>query len=368
MSASSLFGSLIETLRELEEEGRSRAFRSDELPEDDYYTFARKVRLELNELFDETSKLADKFRDEKLEKLSAAIEQMIDASHQLGRLADVCYGKNYSRRRCNVREFPHYSETFEYRLSKVDEIMKDLIGSRCTWLLGMTDKYSLSAAINDFTACFHRIIEVFEDRVGAMQLLPDSDRCYATNPNPLLAEACLEWERTADEFYDRDLYSDRDYSNLEAKIIRNKADFTVGSAEGHRTHVDLEKKVLEYYDTDTSVRRVMKMILEDVSGVSCKDNPDEFVLVCDLSGAGDEQVKEAIKMLAAATSADFRLNDTSRAIERPSYRKYRKLDEIVEVCGEELREEGDVWESMARCEAKLVKRDYEEAKRGLGLG
>ncbi len=32
-------------------------------------------------------------------------------------------------------------------------------GKRCTWLLGEQEPYMFSAAINDVTACFHRLIE-----------------------------------------------------------------------------------------------------------------------------------------------------------------------------------------------------------------
>jgi hypothetical protein len=52
-------------------------------------------------------------------------------------------------------------------MKDLDRAYKKASGrERCTWLLGVKEPYTLSAAINDLTACLHRAAEKAEEHLG----------------------------------------------------------------------------------------------------------------------------------------------------------------------------------------------------------
>jgi hypothetical protein len=132
-----------------------------------------------------------------------------------------------------------------------------------------------------------------------------------------LIRACKLWDKITEKMNNGDYpmpealehtgsnrpYSSGDFSPLKCRIDGQKAELTVGSAEGHRVHVDLEEKKLEYYDTDEGPNQVMKDLLED-AGLKCEVEHDG--VFC--KGLKKENVQEVFKVLAMPTSMDYRLD------------------------------------------------------------
>jgi hypothetical protein len=131
--------------------------------------------------------------------------------------------------------------------------------------------------------------------------------------NPKLVEGCKKWDKLTELFNTLDLYTASDYEPLFCTIRGNKAEVTVGSSPGHKTHIDLDKGELEYYDTDKRVNIAMKQHLEDV-GLKCelKTMDTEFMLGVRCTGVNENNVVETFKTLTAATTMDIRTEDPER--------------------------------------------------------
>ena len=128
--------------------------------------------------------------------------------------------------------------------------------------------------------------------------------------NPKLIEACKAWDRVTERFREAGLYSFEDIQPLKCKIVGNEAEYTVGSAPGHRTHIDLDRDTLEYYDDDRFVNDIMNFLLTEIAGLKCKLHSEG--VTC--TGVRGNEKKASI-VLAAATSMDIRLV-SERWIER----------------------------------------------------
>jgi len=129
--------------RRIEEEGRRRAFEKDKLPLSDP-SFLERLGMEA-------------------EKSGRDLGKAIgEAALALSAVADVCLADRIPREDCQV---PDYAREV---MRKLDEVARRELGRRCTWLLGIKEPYNLSSAINDITACFHRLIEVEEAGSSAL--------------------------------------------------------------------------------------------------------------------------------------------------------------------------------------------------------
>jgi hypothetical protein len=124
--------------------------------------------------------------------------------------------------------------------------------------------------------------------------------------NPKLIEACKEWEKAAELFNKLELYISEDYFPLFCVIRENRAEVTVGSSPGHKTHIDLSEGTLRYYDNDMPVNEAMKQHLEDV-GLKCKVETEMGQKGVSCSGVNEDNVVNAFKVLSAATSMDIRV-------------------------------------------------------------
>jgi len=142
--------------------------------------------------------------------------------------------------------------------------------------------------------------------------------------DPKLLEACKIWDKITQELQRRGRYIGEDYESLECRIEDGKAELRVGSSPGHKTHIDLQEGTVEYYDTDDPVSLAIMTLLEDLE-LECKHFPAEGIKC---SGVTSENVKEVFKILAYATSMDYRLEYPSEYWE----------DEYLEKCGEKERE------------------------------
>ena len=194
------------------------------------------------------------------------------------------------------------------KCESVDACYKDLVGKeRCTYLCGIQDKYSFTAAMNDLTSCFHRLIDMLEKYEVDEDINKDGKCVWVKNSNKSLIEACKEWDKTTEKFNDNKLYDGTDYDELTGIVRGNKVEFRVGSSAGHKTHIDLERGMVEYYDTDVSVNKEMKKLLEK-EGLKCYkylEDRTEAGIKC--TGLTEQNVKNVVKKLAGATSMDFRI-------------------------------------------------------------
>lgn len=102
-------------------------------------------------------------------------------------------------------------------------------------------------------------------------------------------------------------YAGVDYTPLQCRIDGKKAELTVGSSPGHKVHVDLAEKILEYYDNDAEPNQVMNDLLEE-AGLKCETEHEG--VKC--KGVTQNNVQAVFKVLAMPTSMDFRLSHCKR--------------------------------------------------------
>ena len=125
----------------LEEEGRKRSSGFGEIPFNDV-SFLERLSRRVRDLAK---------RKSELEEFSEAISQ---AATALSIPAEMCMHEGTTREDCTV---PQY--VIE-EMRRVDEASRKLFGRPCTWLLGRRSReYNLSLALNDLTACYHRVLE-----------------------------------------------------------------------------------------------------------------------------------------------------------------------------------------------------------------
>lgn len=137
-----------------------------------------------------------------------------------------------------------------------------------------------------------------------------------------LIRACKIWDKITEKMHKREFempselehassnqpYAESDYHPLRCQIDGKVAELTVGSSAGHKVHVDLEKKTLQYYDTDAGPNEVMHDLLEE-AGLRC-ETEHAGVTCTELT---KENVQEVFKVLAMPTSMDFRLNECQKS-------------------------------------------------------
>jgi len=303
--------------RELEEEGRELAFKRDEVVSYDDLEFVTKLVPVLKEIEDEYGAIfGDRFKAVATALLLAA-----------GRLMNEVTRTSWKERRGEHR----VGEELKKALEEVDKAYEQLTGKeRCTWLRGVVEPYTLSAAYNDITACYHRLVEIISKALANYKF---AERCLIEEGAAKeLEEACRAWNLAVERFREGKLYSAADHEALLAHVFDKKAEVRVGSSVGHTTHIDLEKGTLEYYDTDDDVNAVMKRKFEEL-GLTCELREGEGVR-CE--GVTPENVKRVFAALAGATSADLRLRaGEAYWIRHPEIRKrceHLKTPEEREAC------------------------------------
>ena len=224
-------------------------------------------------------------------------------------------------------------------IDELDENCKKVFGTRCTWLYGRIEPYSLNAMVNDASATIHRIAEKLREVVEEeMEGLERIGRIVLRNTSRHLVELAKELSRMWEENNKNDLYDVEDYSSLVGYCSGDRCEFRVGSAKGHMTHVKTvdDKIRVEYYDLDRDVNRVMKKLLEDVAECTCRLREDGVECLCP-----KEKGKEVAKVLSLATSMDFRLTDPD---------DFWSRDDINE-CYEDIRNNPDKYEGLEYDEA-----------------
>ena len=218
-----------------------------------------------------------------------------------------CREKGVSLGDC-TGEFRDIVET----LKRVDKASEKLFGSRCTWLLGVKEPYTASALINDLTACFHRVI----DFLSKHQLETEGKCSWVKGADEKWVELCKEWDAMTERLNELELYNPGDYEALEGVVLKDRAEFRVGSAEGHKVHIDFSKRkrVLEYYDKDEEVNGIIRYLLECFAVEGCEymnEDGIEIGVRCWWDKEWDNSALPKIaEILAFATSMDFRISDT----------------------------------------------------------
>ena len=288
----------------LEEEGRERASKRGWIPESDEEFLGELTGagyefvdiLEARKVLEESYLPPWRREAEKLEDFAYDIAY---AAIALRKKASECAKNKVPRKDCLLDEWE--KKYFE----RLDEASKNAIGKRCTWLFGEIEPYNLSSALNDLTACYHRLLEEVE-KIEKERPIKKEGKCVwvEDKTNPKLVEACKEWNVVTSIFDVEGLYEPQDYIALEWHSEDDIAEVRVGSAAGHRTHIDLREGTLRYYDLDEEVNSTMKKLLEDVS-LECVEEPDGV----SCRNLTEDKLKDVARVLAAATSMDFRIDN-----------------------------------------------------------
>ena len=152
MSAIKALEDLIKEAKKLEEEGRRIAFRREEEIGEEairWFEEVREASYALGEFF-------DKLMGE--EKWAGFAQRVGWAAYSMKENAKACAEWKEELGACCVSTY------VKEDLKDVDKAYAKASGrTRCTWLLGVKKPYTLSAAVNDLTACFHRAIEKAEE-------------------------------------------------------------------------------------------------------------------------------------------------------------------------------------------------------------
>lgn len=202
-------------------------------------------------------------------------------------------------------------------LSEVDRAARVALGKRCTWLLGHAVEYTYSAALNDFTACYHRLLELISGFIGRTD--KESRITFSADAGEVEKAMCRAWS----EGYKllRDVYNPEDAEEPWCYAVRGRVWMRLGSATGHAMSINLDRGVLEYYDVDRDVNRIMARLWEKHAGLKCDVKDDR--VVC--TGVNRQNAAKAAAIAAAATSMDLRLRSpTSHWREEPLLELYAR--------------------------------------------
>jgi hypothetical protein len=246
---------------------------------------------------------------ENVEDLDIACKEIGEAAFAIGNINIALHDKGKS-----TTERVKILKSIDRQLDGIEDAVKKLTGRPCRWSKELGDsrlRYTL--LINDIAACIHVLaqymLEKGPDRVeGKCSIARDADQ--------EAIEVCREWDNTTNVFNDMRMYDYEDSDKLRGFVVGKKVQLRVGSARGHLAEIDPENKTVKYYDTDWQVNYVMARLLEEYAGGSCRIIDPE-------RGGGIEKPsvyckkvdpKKAARVLAAATSMDYRINDRKQRI------------------------------------------------------
>lgn len=240
--------------------------------------------------------------------LFGELEEVYEALHEvswaLGTIRDALHDQ-----RLTVQERVKALEHADQILDKIEERVRRVAGRGCRWGKQLGEarlRYTL--LLNDLAACVHvlaqHLLEKGPERVEG--------RCaIARDAEPEAVEACRAWDETVSALHQRRMYEGNDYAELKGFVVDGKVQLRVGSAAGHLAEIDVKKGIVRYYDTDVPVNNVMGRLMVEYAGGRCRwYDPEEGggvekpSLVCKVRDA-----KKAAKVLAFATSMDYRIGD-----------------------------------------------------------
>ena len=143
---------LVERGKKLEEEGRRIAFEREREVGGEVFEWIKdmaSVAEKLTWFFDEVAE-AGKWGDLAYRIREVAEELWYDAEACVRKKRGECVVSDFTKRKMGNLDY-------DYWLASGRE--------RCTWLLGVKEPYTLTAAVNDLTACFHRALEKAEEHL-----------------------------------------------------------------------------------------------------------------------------------------------------------------------------------------------------------
>lgn len=186
---------------------------------------------------------------------------------------------------------------------------KLLINQACCWTLGMYN--SPHSLINDITAVFHRIIELyarFMGEFGEVRQLSDKSK-YSSSVSNIALETLTLWDKVIHINNKLAIYEPEDYEALTGFAFDNMVELRVGSAAGHLTKIDLNANKVDYYDNDVPVVDVLGRMFSYIGGELASYKEDHAVY-----RFPPNKHKEVALILSLATSMDFRVGDAYRDI------------------------------------------------------
>jgi len=261
-------------------------------------------REELDELRIEVADAALKGSGGLYGRTEEAYDALSRVSWALETIRDALHGSNLT-----VQERMKALEHVDQILDDIEEKVKHVAGRPCRWGKHLGEarlRYTL--LVNDLAACVHvlaqHLLEKGPERVEG--------RCaIAKDAEPEAVEVCKAWDETVNALHERRMYRGNDYAALKGFVVDGRVQLRVGSAEGHLAEIDVKKRVVRYYDTDAPVNNVMGRLMVEYAGGRCSGyDPEEGggvekpSLICKV-----RDPKKAAKVLAFATSMDYRIGD-----------------------------------------------------------
>jgi hypothetical protein len=340
------FSRFVKKAYELEKRGRELASRPDEIVDDEIRWLDELVDL-YSEIKEAAMDMFTRFRYEYgLLDLAKVAE---DAYRAAGML--VSYMWRFKKLLDKARYVATRGEPINRYLSELDvgEIgfllrnidmdVHDVTGRRCVWLVGKTmrvENASFAVIVNDITACHH----MFTDWL-ALNLDPElrrvTPKVYEKNGRRELVDLCIEWSRIGSALCNAGVVELSDLAPTRCIVIDNRAYLRVGSAPGHATHIELTDNTLriEYLDKDEKVHIVLIDLAKRLGIDVVRHRESESTVF----RSPIEKVPDVVKLLAFATSMDFRLEAgeqywTPEPLTRDEYRKIYKKCGGDPVCTE----------------------------------
>jgi hypothetical protein len=181
----------------------------------------------------------------------------------------------------------------------LERYVRNLTGKSCRFNPGSND---LALVTNDLASCTHILADYLSQNAVGEKI---SNRCYALkSAKEPLKKACKAWDEIANGFIEDDLYLNGDARALTGIAKGDILYLRTGSSPGHATNLDLKDRKLQYYDDDDDVNDNMKDIFESEAHLKCTVKQSSGV---ECTGLNENNVEDAAKSVAAATSMDLRM-------------------------------------------------------------
>ena len=273
-------------------------------------------------LFDMEAKIRELATEAQLGNYRKAEELYSSASPDLYRLADETYNE--------VRNTPFADEVYDIistsytlleqagagiteenpnsrvalpsvreNLDKLDKMVYNLTGEHCAYKVSDT----VASIANDVASCLHRTAEFLS---SVMSARPVSGACFAVKRDADGEKLCKLWDMLTEEDENRRDYILEDRRAQVGWVVGKKVYLRVGSSKGHRTYIDLDKGIVQYYDDDILVNKAVKKLMEDDAKLSCEYMPNNEGVTC--RGDVKDRMAEVASVLSRVTSMDVRFD------------------------------------------------------------
>ena len=366
----------MDELREIEEEGREYAIESidefsDKLGEKISRWCSNVVDSSCNmgEMIEENLPEGDK-NDKVSETYYNFVTELFNLSNSVGCTNAGCRGlpmpEEIGGKLVGGKCYAGDAAIFGIRARMMNKASKRMTGEGCATYYKKGDPYPLSMMVNDTTQCYHSLLREYEKlsgakwkTIGKCTIKEGEEEKEEEKTDKDIIDACSQWDKTTEKFNKNNLYSHGDYAPLNALCWDKKCEITVGDAPGHRTHLELDKGTVDYYDNDKVVNETMHRLFSN-AGLRCKIRDDGV----SCTRLDRKNIKDVAKRLAGATSMDMRMSNEKRhrefwgksLSEMPGMGRrckitLRKFDPVsVETCLIEEKIKLNEWEKGAKQE------------------